>query len=48
MHSCPRCWQACYCDLEDHAREAPEDCQHECEEAEDDDMIEIDKLEAMR
>lgn len=32
MHSCPDCGDACYCDLEDHESEAPEDCSHACKD----------------
>lgn len=32
MHDCPICGEACYCDMEDHFQEAPDDCCHECEE----------------
>lgn len=35
-HECPNCGQLCYCDLEDHESEAPDDCVHDCEEDEDD------------
>jgi hypothetical protein len=34
--------------MEDHGQDAPEDCEHDCEEFEDDDMVEIDKLEQIR
>ena len=37
MHECPRCWQACDCDGEDHEQPAPADCQHDCDEDAEDD-----------
>lgn len=43
MHNCPDCGDACYCDLEDHAGESPDDCVHVCavdlcEDYDDDDF----------
>ena len=35
-HSCPICMMACYCDMEDHDQEAPDDCIH-CEGEDDND-----------
>jgi hypothetical protein len=35
MHDCPNCEAACDCDMEDHYQEAPDDCDHECDEDED-------------
>lgn len=34
-HSCPTCDQACYCDGEDTWWDEVEDCNHQCEEAEE-------------
>ena len=34
-HECPECGQECYCDMEDHWQEAPDDCSHECQDFED-------------
>jgi hypothetical protein len=39
MHECPECGEACYCDLEDHESEAPDDCAHRCSEDPDGDDI---------
>jgi len=32
MHECPECYDACYCDGEDHGQPAPPDCTHACQE----------------
>jgi hypothetical protein len=37
MHDCPECGEACYCDGEDHGQEAPDDCDHDCEDRDEDD-----------
>jgi hypothetical protein len=38
MHSCPDCGQACCCDMEDVWNDAASDeCEHECEERDEDD-----------
>lgn len=39
-HECPECGQTCYCDMEDHDQEAPDDCSHECPPEDDDDGYE--------
>lgn len=28
-HDCPECGELCYCDMEDHFQDAPDDCGHE-------------------
>lgn len=35
-HTCPECGMCCYCDMEDHDSDAPDDCCHDC--ADDEDM----------
>jgi len=43
MHDCSQCGQACYCDLDDcDMGEAPADCDHVCEETNDDEQFEGD------
>lgn len=39
FHECPDCGQACYCDLDDSncALDDISDCEHDCEEEEEDD-----------
>ncbi len=32
MHDCPECDEVCYCDMEDHEQDAPDDCSHECDD----------------
>jgi hypothetical protein len=34
-HECPECGELCYCDLEDHESEAPDDCLHVCADEDD-------------
>lgn len=31
MHECPYCYDVCYCDLEDHENDPPDDCSHLCD-----------------
>ena len=31
-HNCPECEELCYCDMEDHYQQAPDDCSHECKD----------------
>jgi len=35
-HECPECGQACYCDMEDVWWDDYEDCEHECDEDDED------------
>lgn len=38
-HECPLCSGLCYCDLEDHEQDAPDDCEHVCDkDTEDEDF----------
>jgi hypothetical protein len=38
-HACPECGQQCYCDLEDHDSEAPDDCCHDCDLDDDEEVL---------
>jgi hypothetical protein len=38
-HVCGLCGALCYCDLEDHESEQPDDCLHICSEDDDDDEL---------
>lgn len=40
-HSCPDCDQACYCDGEDMWWDNPEDCLHDCDPCESDDIDDL-------
>lgn len=43
-HDCPRCESMCYCDMEDHFQDAPDDCRHVCAEpGADDDYEELEE-----
>ncbi len=34
-HACVDCGMVCYCDMEDHEQDQPDDCTHECADAND-------------
>jgi hypothetical protein len=38
MHDCPECGAACGCDGEDHHQQAPDDCEHDCQADEDEEL----------
>lgn len=38
-HDCPECGELCYCDIEDHMNEAPDDCCHTCAPEDDADEL---------
>lgn len=43
MHECPECGQACDCDGEDLWHDRYDDCEHNCEEFDDDDFDDYDQ-----
>ena len=36
-HVCSLCHELCYCDMEDHESEQPDDCTHVCSDDREDD-----------